>query len=262
MMGRHHVTVGACMVGVAGAAHWLPWSQPKLAVVVGSLIIAGSVVPDIDHKKSQITRSWGPLTWLLCRFWRIMSRWVYVLTRTPDDPKKRDPHRTFTHTWVAAIMFGGLTGAAMANHIAATATVGLLCGAAGRSYHRDYQLPSSVATGAVMWSLWPSLGGQWPAVCVAVAIGCLIHDFSDCTTKAGNPLQFPRVMRVQVTSAKTGSVTEKNLRWHMSGPPAWMRYETGGAIEFWVVRLILCMSITLMTWLIHVLPAIHLGTSG
>lgn len=256
-MGRDHITVGACTLCIGTAAQLVPWTEPRLGVVVTGLVLAGNVLPDIDHKRASVSTCWGPLTWVVCRVVRMLARWIYLLTRTSHDPRNRDPHRTATHTWPAAVLAGGLVAMATVygGPVVATAVSGLAAGAAAYAYNKGLRWYGAVAGAAAMWPLAPEIGRGhlWIVLWVATALGCLTHCLADCTTKMGNPWAFPRTSLVKVLR-KDGSVLERRQRWYMTGPPEWMRYETGGWFEKWFIRILISGTLLLSYWLVAHTP--------
>lgn len=246
MMARSHVTVGICGVVVATAAGWIPWEEPKVGLITAGLVIAGTMAPDIDHRSSTFSRSWGPFTWILCRIARFISRRIYLWTRTKSDPKNRDPHRTFTHTWPGAVLAGGLVaGFVWESQWGAMLVVGALFGAAARCYDRGLQLYAAGFGGFLAWDLWPSLGAAWWPFWLAFSAGCWLHVYSDCVTKAGAPLPFPKVVEVQERQEDGEFRVVGVKRWHMTGPPEWLRFYAGGAVEPWILRGIITVTIVL-----------------
>lgn len=254
MMGRSHLIMAGCAVAAATSAQLLPWQEPKLAFGVTALILAGSVFPDADHRESSVTRSWGILTWIYCRVVRIVSRIVYLLTRGRDDPIKRDPHRTFTHTWPGAVLQGLVVAVGMHSHqIACASILGLLLGSAMRVFDKDWLPFGAVGGAGVGWSLWPTIEQTWWILWAAMAIGCYLHVLTDCVTKAGAPLRFPNLV---VRKVKKKDGTEKVVmerRWHMTGPPDWMQFRTGGLVESVVVTGTIGLTLVFCYWLFTVL---------
>lgn len=258
MMGRDHVTVGACTVCIGSAAHWLPWAEPKLAVLATGLVLFGNLAPDWDHPKASVTRCWGWPSRFVGWLVRVLARWVYLATRTSHDPRGRAVHRTATHTWPAAIVAGATvaTLAATAPPWVVTVMMAMATGAAGFGYDKGLRLYAATVGGVATWPLMPELTGHVATSGVlgaATAIGCLTHCAADCTTKMGNPWSFPRIKIIKVLR-KDGSVIERRQRWYMSGPPEWMRYETGKGFEKWFIRFLIAASLTLSYWLVSVVP--------
>lgn len=262
MMGRDHVTVGACTVCIGAAAQAIPWAQPKLAVLAVGLVLFGNLAPDWDHPKAGVTRSWGWASRFIGWLIRRLARGVYLATRTTHDPRGRAIHRTATHTWPAAIV----AGAAVATVVSTTPPwVATLCmamatGSAGFGYDKGLRPYAAVAGGAATWPLATSgelaSGHSYVVLGLATAIGCLTHCLADCTTKMGNPWAFPRVSIVK-TLRKDGTVIERRQRWYCSGPPAWLRYETGERTEKWVVRGIVVFSLVVSWWLVSYVSMPH-----
>lgn len=253
MMGRQHVIIGGCVVAIGTTAGLLPWSWPEAAVMMSGLIIAGSDWPDIDHKTSSVTKSWGAVTLILCYIIRFIARRVYRVTRTPHDPKTRDPHRTLTHTWPGSLLFGVLATVGLCAHPLSAIIVGaLLFGVAIRPLNPGLQWISAGLGGFMANELYPvmSTDYHWLLWFIAFSFGCLTHVWSDCVTKEGAPLSWPFTWTTTIGYADDASMkvespmqwfklkpqSTKTYRWHMVGPPSWMRFYTGGAVEIWVVR--------------------------
>lgn len=258
MMGRQHVIIGACVAALGASAGAINWTWPEAAIMVTGLIMAGSDWPDIDHRTSSVSRSWGPLTWVLCRLTRFVSSIMYNMTRTDDDQKVRDPHRTLTHTWFGALIAGGIvTAGLVASPWSAIVTGAMLFGIALRPLNRKLQPLGAVVGGLMGYGLWPEIAanpGNWWIWWLAFTFGCLTHVWSDCVTKEGAPLSWPFTIQTQVRAVAEGDgpvarfqrdKATKIRRWHTVGPPQWMRFYTGGQIEVWVVRLVVVLTLFL-----------------
>ncbi|MET9934422.1 metal-dependent hydrolase, partial [Streptomyces sp. NPDC006324] len=90
MMGPAHSLSGAAAwlgAGALAAAYDRPMPWPVL--VVGALICAGAALaPDLDHKSATISRSFGPLSKILCGIIDKLSYAVYKATRSKADPRR------------------------------------------------------------------------------------------------------------------------------------------------------------------------------
>lgn len=246
MMGRQHVTIGACVVAVGSAAGLVPWATPGVAAMCTGLILAGSDWPDIDHKPSTVSQAWGWASLAVCLVTRFISRRVYRYTRARDDPQTRDPHRTFTHTWPGAIIAGGLITLVLVSGLWGSAIImAALVGGALRCWGRDLQPWGAAAGGVLGFGMWPEIGHAWWIWWVAFTVGCLTHVYSDCVTKEGAPLSWPFVVHLKERPTVEGegplarrrrNPEPKVRRWYSVGPPQWMRFYTGGQVEIWVVR--------------------------
>jgi membrane-bound metal-dependent hydrolase YbcI (DUF457 family) len=250
-MGKSHLAMGACAVGAASAAQVIPWGTPKIGAAVASLILAGVVFPDIDHKSATATISWGLPTKFLCRIFRLISRIVYYLTRCEGDPRKRDPHRTFTHTWPGAVFQGVLVAVGMqSNQIACTVILGMLLGIAARAVDKNWIGFGAVAGSGIGWAVFPELVHAWWIMWVAMAVGCYLHVLTDCVTKAGAPLYFPAIKMKKGLKRNGEEKIIYRRRWHMSGPPEWMQFRTGGLVEKFVVGGSIVGSLMLSYWFV------------
>jgi membrane-bound metal-dependent hydrolase YbcI (DUF457 family) len=154
-MSRGHLLHGA-IAGLALAP--LAWHlDPALGPVLGSTAwiagtTVGSLVPDLDHPKSRLTKALGPITWVLNKVLVRLSKAVFYATRTNRDYKDTNGHRCLTHTPV----------------FAAVLAVGVSMGLEATSAHG-----AAVLLGA-------SLGA-----------GCLAHLFGDSLTNSGVPWLWP-----------------------------------------------------------------------
>lgn len=244
MMGKSHLTVGACAIAVVACTNIVPWRTPAILIASGGLILAGTVYPDIDHLSSSVTRSWGWLTWLISHVVRFCCRWIYRSTRLPNDPARKDPHRTFTHTVPGALLAGLLVAASISwDRNLAIALFAMLFGTVARCVKKSYLLYGAVAGGALGYGAYGALATAWWALGLAFSAGCVLHVWSDCVTKSGAPLSFPRITLKKEMQEDGSTKVLQRRRWHMSGPPEWMRFYTGGVIETWVIRLMISMTV-------------------
>ncbi|MEV1295475.1 metal-dependent hydrolase [Pseudonocardia sp. NPDC049635] len=147
-MGRTHALSGA-VLGLAVCAAVPP--PPMLAPVVVLVCALAAFAPDLDHPNSTATRALPPVTWLLCRLIRWLSR---LLTGVS--------HRGFSHSPVFA------------------AGIGLLAWwATGHLLPGDTAVWTGIAAGAGCWigaigdeltsagnrfAFWPVARIRWPDV--------------------------------------------------------------------------------------------------
>src|SRR5882757_3838168 len=153
-MGRSHVASGL-LVGVAVAPLAGLHDVQQVGVFAG-VVGACSLIPDLDHQGSTVTRALGPVGWVACRILRACSRVLYAVTKGPRDEPGKGEHRHASHCAVFAAMFGAL--------------VAVVCGAAFGAG----QLPVTAA-----------------AIGAAAGLGCLTHDCGDALTVAGCPILWP-----------------------------------------------------------------------
>ncbi|GAA2719014.1 MULTISPECIES: metal-dependent hydrolase [Streptomyces] len=240
MMGPAHSLSGAAAwlgVGAAVAAtgHPMPWP----VLVVGTLICAGAALaPDLDHKSATISRSFGPISRILCEIIDKLSYAVYKATRTKADPRRSGGHRTLTHTALWALLIGAgasvlaVTGGRWAVlgilfvHLV-LAVEGLLWRAARTS--SDVLVWLLGATGA--WILAGELdrpgngagwlltgdGQQYLWLGLPIVLGALVHDIGDALTVSGCPILWPLPIA--------------RKRWYPLGPPKSLRFRAGSRVE-------------------------------
>lgn len=155
-MAPGHAMSGVCtgLIVAPWAVHLAPGElTPARALVLSAafsaLVSFFALWPDIDHKPAVISKIGGPVSWLLCWIFRMISEWFYEVTRTEKD-RAGGCHRTFTHTNFGTL----LTAAALLAGLKATPYAG--------------------------WAWW------WAA---AFAVGCLTHIWviGDACTLSGVP---------------------------------------------------------------------------
>lgn len=155
-MGRTHGLSGLSAGLGLGAA---TGSRPEVCLLLGGVCLLGAYVPDIDHRRSTITRSVPVLGRAASRVARFASRLLYAATRGPRDEDCSGEHRHATHTLVFALVFGALVGMAATAvatrlDVAGAEELGLLFGA-------------------------------------GTALGCAVHCLGDALTVRGCPLLWP-----------------------------------------------------------------------
>lgn len=155
-MGRTHglsgLSAGLGLGAVTG-------SRPVVCLLLGGVCLLGAYVPDIDHRRSTITRSVPVLGRVASRLARLASRLLYAATRGPRDEDCSGEHRHATHTLAFALGFGALAGTAATAvatrlDVAGADELGLLVGA-------------------------------------GLALGCAVHCLGDALTVRGCPLLWP-----------------------------------------------------------------------
>lgn len=106
MMAHGHWVEG-CLAGEL-TYEIMPFHHPSGAGAIAELggymllVAVAALAPDIDHPKSRISTSLGPITGLLSFLVIRFAKFVYYLTQGPADPQHTDGHRAITHTPIAA----------------------------------------------------------------------------------------------------------------------------------------------------------------
>ncbi|GAB3221669.1 metal-dependent hydrolase [Glycomyces halotolerans] len=237
VMGPTHAMSGAALwlAGSAVADLAFGLDQSSAELVVGAIAASGAALyPDIDcagkvtenKGGSTVARSFGVVSLFVAECVERLCYWFYLLTKSKKDKKRKNGHRTFTHTAVHAGLVGVGTGflAAEFGKPAVIAILFVLTGLAVRGL-----LPSAVnkkgwiiTTAAAlacsygMYHLLPENRGYW-ILGLAMGIGCFIHVLGDMITKMGSPLLFP--------------IPIKKRRWHDIGLPNNIALRAGGKGE-------------------------------
>ncbi|GAB3645011.1 metal-dependent hydrolase [Glycomyces tarimensis] len=237
VMGPTHAMSGAALwlagSAVADVAFGLDQSSAEL--VVGAIAASGAALyPDIDcagkvtenKGGSTVARSFGVVSLFVAECVERLCYWFYLLTKSKKDKKRKNGHRTFTHTAVHAALVGTGTGLLAANYgkPAVIAILFVLTGLAVRGL-----LPASVnrmgwvittavalASSYGMYHLLPGDRHYW-ILGLAMGIGCFIHILGDMITKMGSPLLFPLPI--------------KKRRWYDIGLPNTIALRAGGKGE-------------------------------
>jgi len=205
MMGPQHALTGAVAWSVLITIH--PPTVPVL--VAGYAVTAGAALwPDVDHPSATVTRSLGPLTWILCR----------VVTAVSGG------HRRGTHSLLGCATLGILTAAAVQARPAIWASVVLwfmlavmLAALAHvvplRSFKKGWVDEFLAALAAAGIAFWPGLDLE--ALAPAVLIGTLTHALGDAITRQGIPFFWPLSKEsFRIAWLKAGGPTERYLiRW-------------------------------------------------
>lgn len=236
MMGPAHSLSGAvAWVGLGAAAAAQGEPMPLMVLITGAVICAGAALaPDLDHHAATISRSFGPVSKLACVVTEHLASAVYQATRSRHDSHKEGGHRTLTHTaWWAVATGGAAYGLSYAGRWAVLALVfvhtvlaleGLLWRWARRTHDVVVWLVAAAGTGVVYWQLSKD-GGQanwlWEQpyawLALPVGVGVLVHCLGDAITHSGVPLLWPLPIA--------------GKRWFDMGPPEFMRFSAGGAVE-------------------------------
>ena len=236
MMGPGHAVSGAA--GGLVAACVAETAGTPLGVA-GTLLVAGigagaALVPDLDHDRATVSRSFGPLTVLLARGLNRVSARVYDATATALDEDRDGGHRGITHTWLFAVALGALVAAAVAlwGRPAELGAVFVLLSLALRGLfawipERFGWFGTTGIAAALTWWAGDTLppGTAWAWIGGTVAVGCLVHDWGDSLTLMGCPWLWPFPIA--------------GRRWYPIGTPESLRFAAGRETERRVVMPVL-----------------------
>ncbi len=177
MMGRSHALSAAGVAALAWAAHG-PLGLAEV-VIGGATVIGGAMLPDIDHKHSTASNTFGPITQIFC----------YVANKITGG------HRRGTHSIFGALVLGGIAYEGIdLRHGPAAALVIIPLILAWASVVRLFKIPGwlddlapvPAALALVIMTSVP----LW-YVPYALIAGCLIHDAGDLITKVKIPIFWP-----------------------------------------------------------------------
>ncbi|TQS46592.1 metal-dependent hydrolase [Cryptosporangium phraense] len=237
VMGPTHAISGAAawLVGSAVAAQLGGYMQSPIELTTYTVACAGAaLLPDLDTSGrvtankggATVARTFGIVSLFLAECVEKVSLGVYTVTRSRRDAKRRNGHRTFTHTWLFAAGLGFGVGY-LAERYGRTAVVialfllfglgirGLMADAAKSSGWIIVTALSALAAYVAIDTLPADRG--YPLLGLSVGIGCVVHTFGDMITKAGCPVLWPLPIR--------------GRRWHEVGMPDRIAVRAGGTVE-------------------------------
>lgn len=246
MMGKSHamsasaVALGATAIGVGP----LDATTTPLSVIAlyTAVMVGGSLWPDWDSHGSTVVRSFGIFGKGIHELVNGIGVLIYNLTRSRKDGRKEGGHRTFFHTFAAAVLTG-LTISGLSSIpgnvtvLGRDFTIGQLCslvimwmflhvGLAGlfektikkaRGMLSVYGVMAGSLAGTFLVAVnMPENENYWWLGIAAVA-GIVIHMLGDMITKMGVPLLWP--------------IPIIGKRWYDVSLPSFMRITAGGAVE-------------------------------
>nr|WP_245563433.1 metal-dependent hydrolase [Longispora albida] len=230
---------------LSGAAAWLAgsWALAQFAnvhqrpaeIVVGAAVCAGAaLLPDLDCSGrvtankggATVARTFGIVSLFLAECVEKFALAVYMVTRMKHDPKRKNGHRTLTHTWVFNVALGGGVAWA-AGHWGKPFVIGLLFftfGLAIRGLLAEWAkergwIVVTVLSGAAAYGgwLWLPADRGFPLLGLAIGAGGVIHTWGDMITKAGCPVLWPLPLAGRA--------------WREIGVPDFMAVKVGGGFE-------------------------------
>ncbi|CAM3403989.1 metal-dependent hydrolase [Stackebrandtia soli] len=240
VMGPTHAVSGTAAWLVASAVGEFAFGihQSAASIAVGTIACTGAaLLPDLDCSGrvlqnkggATVARTFGVASLFLAECVEKGALGIHKLTRTKKDKKRNHGHRTFTHTWLFAILLG-LGTAALVGNFGKPAVIGVmffLTGLAIRGIMNDWARQQgwwvitllSLAAAFGFHQLLP--GNQsYTLLGVAVGIGCVVHTLGDMITKMGCPVFFPIPIKKKLwtefglpkkIAIKAGSPIEKNI---------------------------------------------------
>lgn len=236
VMGPTHATSGAVAWLVAGGAvtRVLDYTQAPAELAVYTAVCAGAaLLPDLDVSGAVLRRRGGGTaaralglpSLILAEAVEKLSLGIYKLTRSSADPRRRNGHRTFTHTLAFALLLGGLVSLlvlrfgkpvvlAVLFFTLALAIRGIMSEWA-RKHGWVVTTAVSAAVTVIAFAGLPADG--YPLLGVAVGLGCVVHLLGDMITHSGCPLLWP--------------IRIKGRAWYMVSLPPAVSIRAGGGVE-------------------------------
>jgi membrane-bound metal-dependent hydrolase YbcI (DUF457 family) len=221
MMGRTHGISGWC----AGLAVAPALGLATLPSILFATTVAGfALLPDLDCGSATASRILGPITGAMSWALRGASRALYAVTKGPRDEDWSGEHRHLSHTVVFALAAGGLT--ALGTHLAGRWVVLAVLAFGILLAHAALGGWIALAAGGGAAAIAITSGGTVldsvaPWLWIAVTVGCVVHCLGDALTLSGCPFLFP--------------IPIAGETWAELGPPYFMRFRTGGAVESRVI---------------------------
>jgi membrane-bound metal-dependent hydrolase YbcI (DUF457 family) len=237
MMGPSHALSGAAawLAGSWALSQFGHYHQTPLQVAVGTAVCAGgALLPDMDlsgkvttdQGGATVAHTFGRASLFLAECLEKLSLGIYDATRMRRDPKRRNGHRTFTHTLPFAAGVGFLTtwGCAAGGKWAVLGILFFMMGLALRGLFHTWAahlgwIPITIVSAAAAYGTYlylPSDRG-YPLIGLAVGVGCVVHLLGDIITREGVPILWP---------LPTG-----RRMWRMIGVPNAIAIKVGGKVE-------------------------------
>lgn len=236
VMGPTHATSGAVtwLAGAGLVTTVAGYSQTPAELAVYTSVCAGAaLLPDLDvsgkvfRRRGGATaaRVFGVPSLILANGVERLSLFIYRLTRTDADPRRRNGHRTFTHTMAFAILIGAVVSLLVArfDKPVVLAVLFFTLALAIRGIMAEWArkkgwLVTTAISAAVTVIAFAGLPEQgYPLLGVAVGLGCLVHVAGDLITHHGCPLLWP--------------IRIKGRAWYMVTTPPLISVRAGGPFE-------------------------------
>lgn len=237
VMGPTHAMSGAAawLIGVGAITTATGYEQSPIELAVYTAVCAGSaLLPDLDcsgrvlsnQGGSTVARTFGVVSLFVAECVEKFSLGVYKLTQSKKDGKRRNGHRTFTHTWIFAALVGFGLSALVTNYERWTVivTLFLTLGLAIRGLLAEWARKSgwvliTITTTAITITAIQNLPVDrgYPLLGIAVGIGCFVHTLGDMITRAGCPVLWPMPI--------------KGERWYEIGLTNSIALRAGGRLE-------------------------------
>jgi membrane-bound metal-dependent hydrolase YbcI (DUF457 family) len=236
VMGPTHATSGAVawLAGAGAVTTVMGYEQAPAELAVYTAVCAGAaLLPDLDvsgqvfRRRGGATaaRVFGVLSLLLAEAVEKLSLGIYLLTRTRRDPRRRNGHRTFTHTLAFAALLG-LAVSLLVERFDRPLVLGVLFftlalairGLMGESIReKGWLVTTSISLAVTIVAFQGLPADGYPLLGVAVGVGCVVHLIGDLITHHGCPLFWPIPL---------GSRT-----WRMITTPESISIRAGGGFE-------------------------------
>lgn len=207
-MGTSHAASGALgwMLIVPAVAGIAAAPVEGKVLVAGTIVTAGAaLLPDLDHPKSTIAYTLGPVTHALARGVNLVS----------------GGHRQGTHSILFAVLMGVLTQiAAQLSDVAALIIFWCMAALAIKALHltppgKSHNVKSVfvvLEATALAYAVNVFMPGDWWWLGIAVALGCLLHLGGDCLTPEGVPYFYPWKKRFSIPIiSHTGNALETKV---------------------------------------------------
>lgn len=209
------------------------------------IIIGAALMPDLDAVQSTSISTLGFAGVLLSKGMRAFSTVVQTTIKAKGDKNNPDPHRGFWHTFLSAILVGGLVSGLTSINVEIITILGvpltfatitvmfiiymsiqLMMASLFKNFYRRnkkdvkgramLKIGSVMASAGLLYFLPPDISYSW--VGAVVAFGWLLHLFGDMMTVAGVPVLFPLKYRGKrwwnfrfPFGIKAGGFIEKNI---------------------------------------------------
>lgn len=174
---------------------------PATALIFASITAGAGLLPDLDHPRATLARTWGPISRIIAKIVNNISAGFANMTAGPKDKHVENGHRKLTHTALFSIIIAPaiiLALISVGGFWAQMAVVYFFVSLALQGLFRNYIrnlgpiLANILAIGITLGLAQATPETLHPTLLAfAVVVGCLAHIAGDAPTHSGVPFFAP-----------------------------------------------------------------------
>jgi membrane-bound metal-dependent hydrolase YbcI (DUF457 family) len=242
MLGPSHALSGAAvwLAGTYALSEFAHYHQSPVQIAIGTAMCAGgALVPDLDlsgrvttdQGGATVAHTFGVVSLFFAECVEKLSLGIYDLTKTREDPRRHNGHRTFTHTLIFNVALGYGVFEALTHYgkTAVLITLFLTFAFALRGLFPGWSKRAGwiIVTAAAAYATWWAdrhlpVHNAYPLLGIALGVGGIVHLLGDMITSHGCPAFWPMPLERET--------------WHCIGVPNDISVKVGGKVEVYVLR--------------------------